>query len=59
MLLLIAVCITGIALVIVALVAQNLRLQGEIADMRRTWRPRNVGGKLGWIAVPSGDDETA
>lgn len=47
MLLLIAVCITGIALAIIGLVAHDLQLQREIMEMRRTWRPRNTGGQLG------------
>lgn len=57
MLLLIAVCTTGIALIIAVLVGTVLRLQNEIADMKRTWKPRNVGGQLGWIAVSTGDEE--
>lgn len=52
--LLIAICITGIALAFIGLVAHDLQLQRAIADLRRTCRPRNVGGfPLGWIDVPA------
>lgn len=53
MLLLIAFCITGIALAFIGLVAHDLQLQRDLADLRRTCRPRNVGGELGWIEEPA------
>ena len=44
---------TMIAAVIVAQTIWILRLQNQIADMRRTWRPRNTGGGLGRIEAPA------
>jgi hypothetical protein len=53
MLLLIALCTTGIVLILAVLVGTVLRLQNEIAEMRRTWKPRNTGSfPLGWITPP-------
>lgn len=46
---------TMIAAVIIAQTIWILRLQNEIADMRRTWRPRNPGGGLGRIEAPAED----
>ena len=58
MLLLIALCTTGIALILAVLVGTILRQQREIAEMRRTWRPRNVASfPLGWIDAPAPADQ--
>jgi hypothetical protein len=43
MLLLIAVCITGITLAFIGLVAHDLQLQRQIMEMKRTWKPRSHG----------------
>ena len=42
-----------IAAVIVAQTIWILRLQSEIAEMRRTWKRRNHGGELGWLEAPA------
>ena len=47
-----------IAAVIVAQTIWILRLMAQIDEMRRTWRPRNTGGKLGWIDAPAPEPAT-
>lgn len=56
MLFLVALSMTGIALILAILVGTVLRQQNEIAEMKRTWKPRNTGSfPLGWIDAPTED----